>query len=138
MTKNARVFNEYLKTQNINLEFIDSEGETIVEIRESLDGGIKARIGVIFNANDSLVSILGLDFMGAINHSKRNQLLDLVNELNNAYTYFKFVISNDTIQIQSFISVDDNYAPITTMRIIFGMLDIMKKEYSSIMRVMWS
>lgn len=138
MTNNARIFQEYLRKQDINLEFIDGNEGTVVDIRESLDGGIKARVGVIFHKEDTLVSIIGLDFMGSINQSKRNQLLDLVNELNNSYTYYKFVIANDSIQIQSYIAVDDNYEPSTTMRIIFGMLDIMKNEYSSIMRVMWS
>ena len=138
MTKNAKLFDEYLKTIDVNLKFTDVEGETFVEMIPPSEGGIKARIGVIFNKNDSLVSIWCLNFIDGVNPSKRNQILDLINELNANYTYFKFVMINDSIQIHSDIPVDDNYSPAQTARTMVGMNDIMKKEYPNIMKTLWS
>ncbi|MDB2049848.1 hypothetical protein [Clostridium perfringens] len=138
MTENARIFNEYLKTQDINLNFLDNNGQTIVELNEVLEGGIKARLGILFNETDSLISVIALDFIGGINSSKRNKILDLVNELNSGYSYYKFVVINDSIQIQSFISVDNNFEPSILMNYIFGMFDVIKDDYSTIMKAMWS
>lgn len=139
MTNNARIFQDYLQSQNINLNFMDSDnGDTLIDIRESLDGGIKARIGVIFDNDDKMISVLALDFIGGINPSKRNYLIDLVNEINNKYTYFKFVVKQDNIEIQSFLLLNDNFDPSVLMQVIFGMMDCIKSEYSNIMRIMWS
>lgn len=139
MTNNARIFQDYLHSQNINLNFIDGDnGDTLIDMRESLDGGINARIGVIFSNDDKMISVYGLDFIGGINPSKRNYLIDLVNEINNKYTYFKFIVNQDSIEIQSFLLLHDNFAPTVLMYIIFGMMDCIKDEYSNIMRVMWS
>lgn len=79
-----------------------------------------------------------MDFIGGINSSKRNKILDLVNELNSGYSYYKFVVINDSIQIQSFISVDNNFEPSILMNYIFGMFDVIKDDYSTIMKAMWS
>lgn len=66
------------------------EGQTILKIRDSISGGIQARIIILFDDNDSIVSIYGLDIVSGITNSKNNELLKLVNKLNSNYTYYKF------------------------------------------------
>lgn len=139
MTNNAQIFNDFLQNQDITLNFLDGdEGQTLIDIRESLEGGIKARIGVLFDADDRMISVYALDFIGGVNPTKRSYLIDLINEINNKYTYYKFVMKQDSIEIQSFLLLKDNFEPAILMQIILGMMDAIKEEYSNIMRIMWS
>lgn len=139
MTNNARIFNDFLKKQNLNLNFIDGDdGKTLLEINETLDGGIKVRICVIFDTDEKLIGIYAFDFIGGINPTKRSYLLDLLNEINSKYTYIKFVMNQDSIEVRSFSLFNNNFEPSVIMQMIFNVMDAIKEDYSNIMRIMWS
>lgn len=139
ITKNAQEFKRFLISQDINLEFIEGDnGETIVEIREQLKSGIRLRLLVIFNREDSMVSIYGADFIQGINPIKKNYLYEAVNDLNYKYTYYKYVLEKDSISVQAFALFEDNFSSEVVMRLIMGMMATVEQEYSGLMKIIWS
>lgn len=139
LTNNAVSFRNFLNSQNINLEFIEGDnGETLVEIREGLKCGAKLRIVAIFDKEDSMVSIYGMDFVQGINPTKKNYMYETVNDLNNRYTYYKFLLDRDAVEIQAFALFNDNFNSEVVMRYIMGMIRVAEQEFSGLMRVMWS
>lgn len=138
MTKNARLFEQYCVKDGYNLDFRDVEGQTILEIMDSIGGGIKTRIVIIFDDSDSMISIYGVDIVSGISDSKNNELLKLVNKLNSNYTFYKFILDENAVQINAFISVENNFSPSILMNYILGMYRIIENEYSTLMKVIWS
>lgn len=139
LTRNAQEFRSFLQSRNINLEFMEeSDGSTTLQIRETLKSGARIRILVVFNKNNSLVSIYGGDFITGINPGKKDYMYEAVNELNSKYTYLKFVMGNDSLMAQSFALFDNNFKSEVVMDMILAMLDIIEEEYPRLMRIIWS
>jgi len=137
VTKDAKIFKEYLIELGMNLKFIDdSDDSTILEINQNLENGINCKILVSFS--DGLISVFGVNFIGGINPVRKNDLLDLINILNEKYTYLKFVLLESGISINSFIIVNDNFNPTILMNVIKSNLEVIEEEYSNIMKVMWA
>ena len=139
ITNNAQQFKSFLMSQDINLDFMEDEnGNTLVEIRESLKCGTKLRVIVIFNKEDSMVSMYGIDFVQGINPTKRNYMYEAINDLNNKYTYYKFLLDKDRVEVQSFVLFDDNFSNEVIMKYIMGMINVVEQEFSGLMKIMWS
>lgn len=139
LSKNAQEFKNYLISQNINLEFIEGENEkTSVEIRETLKCGAKLRILIIFDKEDSLVGVFGLDFIQGINPTRRNYMYETINDLNDKYTYYKYVLDKDSLMVQSYQLFDNNFNSNVIMKIIFGMINVVDTEYQNLMKIIWS
>jgi hypothetical protein len=123
----------------MNFDFVETdEGDILLEIRQGLKSGTKVRILVCFNKDDTMVSVYGLNYVLGINPSKRSYLYETVNDLNSKYTYFKFVLDKESVNIQAFNVVENNFESNIVMTIILGMLQVMDEEYPGLMRVMWS
>lgn len=138
-TKNAQQFKSFLEKKDIHLEFIEgNEGATLVEIREGLKSGGRLRILVIFDEDESMVSIYGGDFITGISPVKINYMYEAVNNLNIKYTYYKYVLEKDSISIQSYALFNNNFSSEVVMKMIFGMINVADSEYPSLMKIMWS
>ena len=139
LTNNAQEFRNFLISQGINLEFKEgNDGNVLVEIRESLECGAKLRIGVVFDKEDSMVSIYGLEFIQGVNPSKKSYMYESINDLNSTYTYYKFILNRDVVEIQAFALFNDNFNSEVLMRYIMGMMNVANSEFSNLMRVIWS
>lgn len=139
LTRNAQSFRSFTQSNEVNGEFLEGDnGESLVQFRQSIKGGPVMNLMVIFDSEDSLVSIYGENFVTGINPSKKVYLYELLNNLNAKYTYFKFVLSNDAIEIQAFDVIDNNYSNDTIMRILLGIIQVAEREYPIIMKTIWS
>jgi len=139
LTKNAQEFKNFLRSQNIELEFFEGEnGETIVETVQSLNSGLKLRMVIIFGEDDGIVSIYGLDFVSAINPARKNYIYELLNELNKKYTYYKYILDKDTIRIETHAVFSDNFNPHVVMTQLIGMMRLVESDYPELMRVIWA
>lgn len=138
MTKNAKIFQDFLSQEGLECDFEDYKGNIVVDINQSLKGGVNATVSIFFSKCDSFIGVLGFGFMGTMNQSQRSKLLDLTNKLNDYYNSFKFVITNDRIRVKSFIHVKNNFEPEILFDQILDMFDAIEDEYPNIMKVMWS
>lgn len=138
MTKNAKLFKEYLIKNNLNLEFSDEDNDTYIEIRETLKSGIKVRIGIVFNEDDTLISIYVIDLVTIMDISKKNLILNKINELNNHYSILKFTFEDNSIQINTFIPVKNNFKAEIIMDYLLGLYKIIENEYPVLMKIVWS
>lgn len=139
LTNNAEQFKKFLISKDIHLDFIeDKDGDSIVEFTESLDCGTKMRILVLFNKDDLMVSIYGLDFIQGINPEKKNDIYEAINKLNSEYSYFKYVLNKDSITVQTFDIFNNNFDCEIIMNQIIGIIRVVDTEYSGLMKIIWS
>lgn len=139
LTKNAQEFRNFLINQGINLDFVElDDGDTVVEIRESLECGVNFRMVVVFSSDDSMVGVYGLDFIQGINPMKKSYVYEAINELNSKYTYYKYIVDKEKIVLQSFALFNDNFDSNIVMKIIMGMMNLVNNDYSGLMKIIWS
>lgn len=139
LTKNAQEFRSFLINQGINLDFVElDDGDTVVEIRESLECGVNFRMVVVFSSDDSMVGVYGLDFIQGINPMKKSYVYEAINELNIKYTYYKYIVDKEKIVLQSFALFNDNFDSNIVMKIIMGMMNLVNNDYSGLMKIIWS
>lgn len=138
LTKNAQSFKKYLENMDINLHFREEDdGETVVELQESLNIGSNLKIMAIFNKEDTIVSIYGVGFLTCPNESKRPKIYEMLNELNSKYTYFKFALEQNAVSIESFMLFEDNFNGAVIVKIILGMTKAIEDEYEWMMHEIW-
>ena len=139
LTRNAQEFRGFLINQGINLDFVElDDGDTVVEIRESLECGVNLRMVVVFSSDDSMVGVYGLDFIQGINPMKKSYVYEAINELNSKYTYYKYIVDKEKIVLQSFALFNDNFDSNIVMKIIMGMMNLVNNDYSGLMKIIWS
>lgn len=140
MSTNSNLFKQYLNDNNLYADSWNGEkGSVCFQFNQKLKSGPNGRIVAIFNDTNSLVSIYALDYVTLTNTTRKDYMYKLLNEINNKYTFFKFILDNDNnIILSSFIPLENNFKPEVAMRLIFGVLDTMEEEYSSLMKVMWA
>lgn len=139
MTKNAKLFKDYLTSIGLDIDFMDlDDGSTLLKNQEILEGGINIRYCIHFTEGESLIGMMATDFVGPIDPSKRNKILDLINDLNNKNLLFKLVLGSYTIEIQTFLIVNSSFDPSTILDHVLDMFDFVQKEYSNIMKCIWS
>lgn len=140
LTNNANSFKQLLDKNNIYADSWDGEdGAVCFQFNQKLKTGPNGRVMVIFNSEDTLVSIYALDYVTLVNTARKDYMYRLLNDLNSKYTYFKFILDNDNnIILSSFIPLENNFRPEIAMRLILGVLDALEEEYSALMKVMWA
>ena len=90
LTNNAQQFKSFLLERNMDLNFIDDNGESVIEIREMLKCGAKIRLVTVFDKDDTNVKIYGFDYIQGINPVKKNYIYEALNNLNSNYTFTKY------------------------------------------------
>lgn len=137
MTKNALIFKNFCESADINLSFADNDGKTIAQFKQKLKCGVGAEGLVLFNENDTLVSIYMFDYINYNNLGKKEFILDKINELNKAYTYLKFVNNDGAIGISSHMQFDNNFKAEIVADSIVSMLQAADEEYEGFMKIIW-
>lgn len=137
LTHNAQKFKSFLEEREIRLDFIKENGTIIAEIREQLKSGGRLRMLVVFDEEDSMVSIYGGDFITGISPNKMDYMYEVINELNSK-TFFKYVLEDNSIRIHSIALFNDNFSSETVMDMIVGMVGAAEVEYPRLMKIIWS
>ena len=100
LTNNAQQFKSFLLERNMDLNFIDDNGESVIELREILKCGAKIRLVTVFDKDDTSVKIYGFDYIQGINPVKKSYIYEALNNLNSNYIFTKYYLDGDSIIIQ--------------------------------------
>lgn len=138
LTNNAQQFKSFLLERDMDLDFFNDNGESVVEIREVLKCGAKLRIVTVFDADDTNVKIYGFDYIQGINPVKKSYLYEALNNLNSNYAYFKYYLNEDSIIIQGSLYFLDTFSSEATMQMMVGLMNCANSEYPALMKLNWS
>ena len=138
LTNNAQQFKSFLLERNMDLNFIDDNGESVIEIREMLKCGAKIRLVTVFDKDDTSVNIYGFDYIQGINPVKKSYIYEALNNLNSNYTFTKYYLDGDSIIIQGNLYFLDTFSNEATMQMMLGVMDCANSEYPALMKLNWS
>lgn len=139
MTNNALEFKNLLEGQNYFPRFSDNPdtGDTSCLVKQDLSCGAIAEIFIDFSKNDCMVHLLNYGFIKGINPLKKQTIYEFLNELNSKYTYIKFLMRDNGIDVEIHYIVD-SYSPQTTINYLLTMIEVMNDEYENFMKLIWS
>lgn len=139
MGNNANQFREFLMSNQIDLEEGNSEFGTYFATESTIPSGPRVRIVALIADEDNQIAILSFNYANVGNPSKKEYILEKLNELNIKYTYNKFVLKeNNEIAANVFIDVENNFSPQILWGQIVSMYQALEEEYKGFMRILWA
>lgn len=137
-------FDEFIKKIEINHIFesrdIIEHNVSIFETQQSIKGGQNAYFFIPFD--DSIFNKCEIAFANLNNVNKKEQILELLNELNTENKYIKYILNphnNDIISEFCLIGDANSFdAELFWNLIILAFQNIEDNIYKKIMRVIWS
>ena len=138
MSKNANEFRNFLKSINVTLEEETKDDDIIFSVNNTIQAGPTVRLIVVLPNGDNQAAVIGANYVTINNPSKKEYILEKINELNMKYTYNKFVLVDNTIGVQVFMAIDNNFSPETLWSFLLGAYDAMEEEYKGFMKIIWS
>lgn len=139
MTKNSQLFKEFLERNDIWVEFFDEDGDTFCNIKQRLECGPTVNILLVFDKDDKLVRLYTMGYITFNNPSRKQYIYSMLNELNNKYSFFKFVIDNqNNISVNYYLPFLDNFSSDIVMQQIISTIGVLEDEYAGFMKLIWS
>ncbi len=112
----------------------------VFRIPQKLKSGSLVEVVVIFS-NDSL-KIVVLKIASVVNDEKRSKILELFNEVNFTYKYFKIYLDkdNDVVFEGDLVTdlIDGDFQPDILLTYIGVALQEINEIYPKIMKILWS
>ena len=136
---NVDLLKQYFVQENIEPNTWENEEgkSTSFEFPQKLKTGANGRLLIVLD--EDIVNIYALDYVSLTNTARKEYICKVINEINTKYTYFKFYLDNDNnLILQSSMPIRDNFNAELTFDILSGAYRTMEKEYSDIMKAMWS
>jgi len=139
MTKNSQQFKELLEKNDIWVEFFDNEGDSYCNIKQKLACGPTINLILVFDNDDRLVRLHTMGYITFNNPSRKEYVYSLLNELNNKYSYFKFVIDKENnISVAYYLPFLNNFSSDVVMQQILSTIEVMENEYAGFMKLIWA
>lgn len=136
---NAEKLRMYLVDKNIPHETLnDDEGNPMIRFMQTLENGPQISIYMWFTADTELLKIIILNMATIDNPLKRDSVLDLLNELNCKYRYFKFAMDDKGhIHASYDMKLKEDYDPEDVLFYVFLILPVLQDEYKNFMKLCW-
>jgi hypothetical protein len=139
---NYYTFKEHLNQNDLNFfeEWASDDNETrYFGIDYSLEAGQKVRLVLSLASNDFVVMGYLFNYIKVTNPNKKGYILELLNELNQSYSYPKFYMEKDgAITISIPLLCYNNFSAEGCMDILRDLGTVGNSEYEKIMKVLWS
>lgn len=137
MTNNALEFERLMENREVYADFQEHEnGGTACQIKQNLECGVLANFIIFFSKDDTKIDIYDFGFITGINPLKKQTMYEFLNQLNSKYTFVKFVMQDNSINISSHYILGE-YDPELTVEYIMAMANIMTEEYGNFMKLIW-
>lgn len=128
MSQNAIKFEEYLREQNMGLDKQTNEEGVIYVVREHLEGFGPVALVILFNNNDRIVTVISYQYLKINDLSKKQDIVQLINEINCEYTMVKFTEAAGFITVQIALPFNNNFAPEVIVEMVAMLLGAIKEE----------
>lgn len=131
MTNNALQFKRLMEYREVYADFQEHEsGGTTCLIKQDLECGVLANFVISFSKDDTRIDIYSFDLINEISPLKKQIMYEFLNQLNLKYTFVKFVMQDNSINVSSHYILSE-YNPELTVEYITAMVNIMTEEYDN-------
>ena len=124
---------------NVSFDEKYDENGAFLIFQENIKNAGNITIVIWINSEQT---ILGIAFYGVAHIDspfKRNDLLELINELNNEYRFAKFVVDNDgDVMVKVSFMIDENFNPDKGLFMIMLTLDAIEENIGKFMKLQWA
>lgn len=132
LCKNAELFLEEAKRrgiEGIEVEEVENNLQRAV-FYQDLDNGIEMRNMVIFDSNNDVVVVSGMDFVTGVNMEKRYIIYDVLSQLNRVIDNFTYILKKGQIVIDStyLVGGGDNFDAVILFDILIKMKAIVNRD----------
>ena len=132
LCKNAELFLEEAKRrgiEGIEVEEVENNLQRAV-FYQDLDNGIEMRNMVIFDSNNDVVVVSGMDFVTVVNMEKRYIIYDVLSQLNRVIDNFTYILKKGQIVIDStyLVGGGDNFDAVILFDILIKMKAIVNRD----------
>lgn len=132
LCKNAELFLEEAKRrgiEGIEVEEVEHNLQRAV-FYQDLDNGIEMRNMVIFDSNNDVVVVSGMDFVTVVNMEKRYIIYDVLSQLNRVIDNFTYILKKGQIVIDStyLVGGGDNFDAVILFDILIKMKAIVNRD----------
>lgn len=132
LCKNAELFLEEAKRrgiEGIEVEEVENNLQRAV-FYQDLDNGIEMRNMVIFDSNNDIVVVSGMDFVTGVNMEKRYIIYDVLSQLNRVIDNFTYILKKGQIVIDStyLVGGGDNFDAVILFDILIKMKAIVNRD----------
>lgn len=132
LCKNAELFLEEAKRrgiEGIEVEEVENNLQRAV-FYQDLDNGIEMRNMVIFDSNNDIVVVSGMDFVTGVNMEKRYIIYDVLSQLNRVIDNFTYILKKGQIVIDStyLVGGGDNFDAAILFDILIKMKAIVNRD----------
>ena len=132
LCKNAELFLEEAKRrgiEGIEVEEVEHNLQRAV-FYQDLDNGIEMRNMVIFDSNNDVVVVSGMDFVTGVNMEKRYIIYDVLSQLNRVIDNFTYILKKCQIVIDStyLVGGGDNFDAVILFDILIKMKAIVNRD----------
>ncbi|MGE6490421.1 YbjN domain-containing protein [Exiguobacterium sp. NPDC077395] len=136
---NIAIFRNYLENENVYMEEIKDEDGTFFRTRQSFDNGGSVTVVVEFNKTEELIDLKIFGIANIQNPLKKESLYELLNNLNSAYRFTKFIETDGNISAHySLFLGETKLDPYHLTDVLLGIIGNAEESYPKFMRLQWA
>ncbi|CAI8886763.1 MULTISPECIES: hypothetical protein [Bacillus] len=139
---NVSDFKDYLQSNEIHMEenIDENDGSVFFSVNLDTESGAKVRLIAAFHNEHPTVDIYCFNVAQVPDSAKKSEILHVINELNTAYRFAKFTISNsDSIDIStSLVFTEPYFNPALVFEHTRLLYKAANDEYERLMKLIWA
>ncbi len=135
---NFYAFKKFLEERDLPFMEDTLNDEKVILISETTKKGFALRVFIQFTNDDRLVGLYVFNFAILLDRTDKDALLDILNELNCKYSYFKFAIDqNDEIVISNNQTYLENFSPELLFSVLLDCFLVIDEEGNLVRQAMF-
>lgn len=141
MNNKVQIFREYLEVEDLAARELEDDDFNMFVFDADIKSGTSAHIVVFFmkyGNPDWLVKVEAFNYVKIHNDTKKEHILEKLNELNKNSVFEKYVLLDDgSIVVKLNYTFYDNFDPNQLLGSIFYLNDAINENYQGLMYVIW-
>lgn len=132
-------FRDFLIKESFHMEEIkEKDGVIYFKSEQTIDNGGSVTLVIVFNSDESIVDINAFNIAKINNPLKRDNFLDLINELNLDYRFPKFYETQGTVSATYSMTISPNFSPNTIFDTAVMVYQASAASFPKFMKLVWS
>lgn len=132
-------FRDFLIKESFHMEEIkEKDGVIYFKSEQTIDNGGSVTLLIVFNSDESVVDINAFNIAKINNPLKRDNFLDLINELNLDYRFPKFYETQGTVSATYSMTISPNFSPNTIFDAAVMVYQASAASFPKFMKLVWS
>lgn len=141
MFKATRLISEKFEDDGIKYQIKEVENASYIETIFRINNGPLVIVRYISRDESNDVAVRIYKLIGNVSPEKKDKIVQIANECNNSYRYFKFIIdeSNDlNVEYDFPLSIPDESVGLVAMECIIRLMHLLDEAYARFMQALWA